>query len=255
MLGLIILLLVVAGASAVFFWHARAETRRLHAKLDAAAEELQHLQRSFSRFAPQQVVDRIAARGTAQAQRQEVTVLFADLVSFTPLSESLEPEVLVTILNGYFRRMSHVITEHRGHVAKFIGDGLMALFGVLEPNPWQTNDAVHAALAMRAALTAYNQELRAAGHPGLRVGIGIHRGTAVAGVIGSHELVEFTVIGHTVNLAARVEQLTRTHERDILVTAAVHAALDPRFRLLELPAMAVRGIADPVVTFAVEGYS
>lgn len=255
MLGLIILLVLAAGAGAGLAWRANAETRRLRGRLDRAADELQHLQRSFGRFAPRPVVDQIAARGAAQAQRQEVTVLFADLVGFTPLSESLEPEVLVTILNEYFRRMSRVISEHRGRVAKFIGDGLMALFGAIEPNPWQTNDAVHAALAMRAALAVYNQELNAAGHSSLRVGIGIHRGIAVAGVIGSDELVEFTVIGRTVNLAARVERLTRTHECAVLVTAAVRATLDPRFRLRELPAVAVKGIAEPVVTFAVEGYA
>ena len=87
----------------------------------------------------------------------------------------------------------------------------------------------------------------------LRLGIGIHCGAAIAGVIGSHELLEFTVIGRTVNLAARVERLTRVHQADILVTAAVRAALDPRYVLEELPAREVRGVAEPVVTYAVRG--
>jgi adenylate cyclase len=130
----------------------------------------------------------------------------------------------------------------------------MALFGALEPNPWQTNDAVHAALGMRAALDTYNRELAAQGRPTLRFGVGIHRGTTIAGVIGSHELMEFTVIGSTVNLAARVEHLTRAHRVDIIVTAAVQAVLDPRFTLRPLPATGLRGVSEPVATFAVERF-
>src|SRR5947199_303241 len=136
--------------------------------------------------------------------------------------------------------MSRTITDHRGHVAKFIGDGILALFGALEENPWQTNAAAHAALAMRAALADYNAALAADGLPALAMGVGIHRGTVVAGVIGSAELIEYGVIGSAVNLAARVQELTRAHAVAVLVTAAVRAAPDPRLpspprvRLLEL---------------------
>jgi len=247
--------LVLAGAVALALHRLRADRRRLRRRIDAATTELQHLQLSFARFAPNAVVESIAARARIpEAERREVTVLFADLVGFTALSEQLDPDVLVAVLNEYFVRMSRVIGEHRGHVAKFIGDGLMALFGALEPNPWQVNDAVHAALAMQRALVAYNAELASRGLPALRAGIGIHRGTAVAGLIGSDALMEFTVIGRPVNLASRVEGLTRTHHVDILVTAAVRDRLDPRFVLDELPAREVRGVAEPVVTYAVRGF-
>lgn len=250
---LVAALLVLSGA-VIAVLPLRAERRRLRRRLEAAAAQLQHLQTSFARFAPSAVVEGIVARGRpGDAEKKEVTILFADLVAFTALSEVLSPEVLVRVLNEYFVRMSRVIGEHRGHVSKFIGDGLMALFGALEPNPWQANDAVHAALAMHGALRAYNEELEAKGLPALRLGVGIHRGSAIAGVIGSHELLEFTVIGRTVNLAARVEHLTRVHQAEILVTAAVRAALDPRFVLEELPAQRVRGVAEPVVAYAVRG--
>jgi class 3 adenylate cyclase len=242
----------VLGGTALLLLRRRAERRRLHQRLEAASAELQRLQTSFAGFAPSAVVEGILARGTpTDAEKKEVTVLFADLVSFTALSEALNPEVLVAVLNEYFVRMSRVISENRGHVAKFIGDGLMALFGAHEPNPWQANDAVHAALAMQRAVAAYNADLTARGLPALRLGIGINRGPAIAGVIGSHALMEFTVIGHTVNLASRVERLTRVHGVDVLITDAVRASLDPRFELAEQAPSPVHGLSDPVVTYAV----
>jgi adenylate cyclase len=139
-------------------------------------------------------------------------------------------------------------------VSKFIGDGILALFGALDANPWQTDDAVHAALAMRAALADYNAALGAEGLPPMGLGVGIHRGTVVAGVIGSPELVEYGVIGGVVNLASRVQDLTRTHGVDILITQAVRSVLDRRFRLRPMPPSEVKGIAGTLPTFAVEAF-
>ncbi len=249
-----LLAVIALTAIAAALWLA-AERRRLRRRLNAASAELQRLQNDFGRFAPSTVVDRIAARGRpSEAERRDVTVLFADLVGFTALGERLPPEALVAVLNGYFGRMSRVIEDHRGHVAKFIGDGLMALFGALEPNPWQANDAAHAALAMQRTLADYNLELARNGGPSLRCGIGLHGGPAVAGVLGSHALMEFTVIGGTVNLAARVERLTRTHDVGILVTDAIRTRLDPRFQLDPMPAANVRGITAPVATWELRGF-
>jgi adenylate cyclase len=201
------------------------------------------------------LVDRIASGRPAAAERKDVTVLFADLVGFTQLGGRLEPEVLVGVLNEHFRRMSRIVDDHRGHIAKFIGDGLMALFGAHEPNPWQSNDAAHAALAMQRAVDEQNRERAAAGLPTLRLGIGIHRGVVVAGVIGSAELQEFTVIGAAVNLAARVERLTRTEQAAILLTADVRTNLDPRFAVHALPPLAVRGVDEAVTTFRLDGFT
>lgn len=244
----------VLGAAGYAVWSARREARHLRRRLVMATASLERLQLSFERFAPQQVVDGIIASGVStSAEKKVITVLFADIVGFTAMSESIEPTLLVQILNGYFACMSRAIAEHRGHVSKFIGDGILALFGALEPNPWQADDAVRAALAMREALKEYNEELAQTGRPALQVGIGLHRGGAVAGIIGSEELVEFTVIGSTVNLAARVEHLTRRHAVDILITSAVREVLDARFRLRALPPAAVAGISAPVATYAVDG--
>ena len=249
-------LLAVLAVLLVALYRQWRRSRRLEAQLEAAAADLQHLQEACSRLAPAGVVQRLVADGVgpgaqAVAERKVVTALFADLVGYTALSERLEPAVLARVLNGYFQRMSDAIHEHRGHVSTFIGDGILAYFGALQPNPWQCDDAVRAALAMQAAMRDYNVELAREGLPPLAVGVGIHRGPGLAGLIGSRERMEYGFVGRTVNLAARVQALTRTHKVDILVTEAVRAELDPRFALAPMPAELVKGIAEPVVTYAV----
>jgi adenylate cyclase len=247
--------LIVVALVVVLLVRSRRQAARLRRALETSSKELEQLQLSFSRFAPQEIIERIIATGVSTtADHKEVTVLFADLVGFTQLSEGLDPAILVQVLNDYFTRMSRVISDHRGHVSKFIGDGILALFGALERNPWQVNDATHAALAMQAELRAYNRVLESKGVPGLCAGIGLHHGVAVAGIIGSNELMEFTVIGNTVNVAARVEHLTRIHEADVLVTDAVRAVLDPGFRLRPLPPTSVAGLSEPLLVYAVDGF-
>ncbi len=236
-------------------WRRHGETQRLRQALEARSADLEHLQTFFSRFAPEEVVEDIIASGVStHGERKEVTALFADLVGFTALSESVEPTVLVRILNGYFERMSRAVSENRGHVSTFIGDGILALFGALQPNPWQGNDAVHAALAMRRELIAYNRELDKEGLSPLSVGIGLHRGTGVAGLVGSRDLMQFAFVGRVVNLAARVQDLTRQYGADILLTRAVQETLDPRFELRPLPPTQVRGVAEAVEILAVERF-
>lgn len=236
-------------------WRALAQNARLRRRLARAAEDLQNLQLSFSRFAPESLVEQIIASGLAiGGERKEVTVLFADLVGYTPLAERVEPAQLVEILNGCFERLSSAITEHRGHVGTFIGDGILAFFGMLEPNPWQADDAARAALAMRQELAAYNSELDARGLPRLAIGVGLHRGSGVAALVGSRERKEFTLVGRTINVAARVQASTRTRDADLVCTEDFHSHLDPRFRLRELPAAELKGIEGAVKLWALEGF-
>jgi class 3 adenylate cyclase len=254
LVAVLALLLLVAALCAWLLQ--RRDNAMLQRQLDAAAEELQRLQQACARLAPAGVVDRLVADRVSEldempAQRKVVTALFADLVGYTAMSERLEPAVLARVLNGYFQRMSDAIHDHRGHVSTFLGDGILAYFGALQPNPWQCADAVRAALAMRAAMVAYNRELQAEGLPALAVGIGIHRGSGLAGLIGSRERMEYGFVGRTVNVAARVQSLTRVHGVDILVTDAVRGELDDGFRIDAMPPEVVKGIADPVATYAV----
>lgn len=248
--------LVLLAVLLVLLYQQRRRAASLQLQLDAAAAELQNLQEACSRLAPAGVVQRLVAGGAAAeadtvAERKVVTALFADLVGYTAMSERLEPAVLARVLNGYFQRASDAIHEHRGHVSTFLGDGILAYFGAVQPNPWQCDDAVRAALAMRAAIKGYNAELTREGLPPLGLGIGIHRGPGLAGMIGSRERREYGFVGPTVNLAARVQSLTRVHGVDVLVTEAIREHLDPRFVLAPMPAEAVKGIAEPVITYAV----
>jgi adenylate cyclase len=250
------LALALVAMLAAALYRQRRTSASLRAQLDAAALDLQQLQQTCSRLAPAGVVQRLIADGASAgedtaAERKVVTALFADLVGYTALSERLEPSDLARILNGYFQRMSDAIHEHRGHVSTFFGDGILAYFGALQPNPWQCNDAVRAALAMQAAMREYSAELTKEGLPPLALGIGIHRGPGLAGLVGSRERMEYAFIGRTVNLAARVQSLTRVHKADILVTEALRAELDSRFVLTPMPPEMVKGIAEPVVTYAV----
>ena len=246
-----------AAACALFawlWWRSRREVARLRGRLEDAAARLERLQHTFSRFAPDSVIERAIGGGLdGRGEKREVTVLFADLAGYTPLAETLDPSQLVGILNGYFERMSRVIREHRGRISTFLGDGVLALFGAFEPNPWQGDDAARAALAMRAALADYNRELTAQGLPPLAFGVGLHRGVGVAGLVGSSDKKEFAIVGRTVNVAARVQGHTRQHESDILLTEDLARSLAPSFRLTRLAPVELKGVAAPVVLYALEG--
>jgi adenylate cyclase len=186
------------------------------------------------------------------ASRRMVTVLFADLKGFTAICKRLDPELMLQILNGYFREMSQAVSAHHGFVAELTGDGMLALFGALKPNPWQAQDAVLGALTMRDALARYNSALSECGLPALEIGIGIHRGEVLAAVMGNEELSKFGVVGDTINVAARVERLTRELAVDLLITDEVRSELDGRFRLRGMPAVPVKGRAEPLTTCFVE---
>jgi class 3 adenylate cyclase len=233
----------------------RKRVELLAAAREKAVLDLQNLQQAFHQFAPQRVVEEvIKAKVSTSGETREVTVLFADIVEFTAMSETLGPETLVRILNGYFEAACKAVTHHGGHIGNFLGDGVMAIFGAPENNPWQSLDAVIAALSLRRAIREYNEDLARQSLPTLDVRIGIHKGTVVAGVVGSAENLEYTVIGDVVNTAARIENLTRKHGVDILISAEVRPALDGRFEVRDLPPEHVKGKAEPIVTFAVEGF-
>lgn len=253
LLALLAASLLGCGVLAAAVLRLRGERRILGRRLEQSARELDRLQRSFSRFAPAELVERIATEGLqAGGERREVTVLFADLRDFTQLSERLDPAAVLDMLNGYFLAMTAAIQSHHGHVTRLMGDGIMSVFGALERNPWHVQDAVEAALAMRESLTRYNESLRQRGLPELAFGVGIHCGAVIAGLVGSQSMQEFTVLGDVVNLASRVEALTRRLGGDILVTDEVRSVLGDRFLMTAMPPADIKGKSRPVLTWAVQ---
>jgi adenylate cyclase len=251
---------IVAAVLAAALYRQRQRGRNLQRQLQAAARDLEHLQNACARLAPAGIVQSLVADGIQPdagptAERKSATALFVDLVGFTAMSDRLAPDILLRIINGYYQCVSDAVDEHRGHVGSFVGDGIVAYFGAIRPNPWQCDDAVYAALAMRASIRAYNAELVREGVPPIAIGIGIDHGPGLAGLLGSHARREYAFIGRSVNLAARLQALTRIHGVDILVSEALRAELDPGFILTPMPAAAVKGFAEPLLTYAVEGRS
>jgi adenylate cyclase len=205
-------------------------------------------------------------------EEREVTILFADLRGFTTLSEKLTPGDLLGLLNRYLDRMSAAIEEHGGVIDKFIGDAIMALFGAPVAQGDAADRALAAALAMERALAELNTELSAEGKTPLALGIGVNTARVVAGNIGSHRRLNYSVIGDGVNVAARLQSLTRTPEyhTNIITGAATIAAcrrspssgapssvLGPPSSVLRPPSfrplgrVQVKGRAEPVEIFAV----
>lgn len=245
---------IVIAVLAIGCWRDRRRLAQLERLLGAKDARLEHLELQFEKFAPARIVDRLTdATGAFAPARRHVTIMFADLRDSTALCDRLDAGVTVSMLNGYFHRMNEAVSRHHGHINDMAGDGLLALWGALESNPWQARDAVLAALEMRAGLASYNVTLREQGLPELRFGVGIHSGEVVAGVMGAGGLFKFQVSGDAVNVASRVEGLTARFQVDLLVTEDIRAALDDRFRLRPMPAAEVKGKPEPIRTFHVEG--
>ena len=184
-------------------------------------------------------------------QRMTATVLFADIRNFTQLSTVMQPEQVVELLNRYFSTMVDIIFKNGGTLDKFLGDGLMALFGVPYPIEKPEERAVRTALEMLDALQELNRDLEAKGMLRLDIGVGINSGPVVAGNIGSSQRHEYTVIGDTVNLAARLEALNKETRTQILVSAPIHAAIKSSFRTRQLGPLRIRGKPEPVEVYAV----
>ena len=167
--------------------------------------------RSFMRFAPQQLVQEVVLEGKELmlgGDRREVTLLFSDLRNFTHFAEQTRPEEVVQILNVHFDAMVRIISDHGGYVVDFLGDSLFAVFGAPQSDPNHAFQAIKCALTMQLTRQRLNDELAAPHLPRLEMGIGINSGSCVVGNMGSQVRIKYGVVGHAVNLAARIETFT-----------------------------------------------
>ena len=199
----------------------------------------------FSRFTNPHVARQLVERGGIETGRRDVTLLFSDIRGFTTLSETRKPEEVIALLNRYFSLQVDVVFHHGGSLDKFIGDCIMAIWGAPLDDPDHPRHAVACALEMADTLQAFKRELGAE-DSGFDVGIGIHSGPAVVGLMGSQKRLEYTAIGDTVNLASRIEGLTKDAKRRILVSRDTAERCGEAFEFVSCGTFPVKGRAQPV---------
>jgi adenylate cyclase len=208
--------------------------------------------RLFSRFLNPDVVRQIVDQGdtieSLSGKTRQISILFSDIRGFTTLSETRPPEEIVALLNRYFSRQVTVVFRHGGTLDKFIGDCIMAFWGAPLDDPRHAEHAVAAALDMEQVLLAFKNELGDAGRD-FDVGIGIHTGSAVVGFIGAEQKLDYTAIGDSVNLASRIEGLTKDARSRILVSRETVAACHNAFAFSSRGTYKVKGRTQEVELF------
>jgi adenylate cyclase len=219
------------------------ETVKAHKRL--AREEVARA--NYSRFMPEYVVKQLLDNpGSFKLGgiNQKITVLFADIRGFTAISEKENPEKVVGLLNKFFSAMTDIIFANGGTLDKYIGDGLMALFGAPAASEEDALNSVKAAVTMQKKLAELNPELRAEGLPEISMGIGLHTGVATIGYIGSDKRSEYTAIGDTVNLASRLQ--SNAGGGQILMSDATAEACGNRIPFIEREPLTVKNRVQPV---------
>jgi two-component system sensor histidine kinase ChiS len=221
---------------------ARIKTHILLSKINIA----------YGRFVPHEFLKFLERESIVDVQlgdqvQKEMTVLFADIRSFTSLSEKMSPKENFDFLNAYLSRVSPVIRNHNGFIDKYIGDAVMALF------PQTADDAVQAAIEMQKQVSLYNSYRQENGYDPIAIGIGLHSGTLMLGTVGESQRMETTVIADAVNLASRLEGLTKVYGVDILISDQTLYRLDnpEKYSCRFLDRVKVKGKSQPVEVFEV----
>lgn len=238
------LISAVAAQAAVAVENARAHER-------LAREEVARA--NYSRFLPEYVVKQMLENPESfklGGVSQTITILFADIRGFTRISEHAPPEKIVGLLNRYFSAMTDIIFAHGGTLDKYLGDGLMALFGAPTATPDDASNALNAAVAMQRRLLGINRELRDEGFQEIGVGMGLHTGEVIVGYIGSDRRSEYTAIGDAVNTSSRLESNARGGE--ILISDATAKAAHSRYTLHPREPIMVKNREQPVALWEVD---
>jgi adenylate cyclase len=220
----------------------------------AGLKERDRVKSTFAHYVSQQVMDSILQSGgeiRLSGDRRRITVLFCDIRGFSTISEKLAPEKVVKLLNEYFESMVEVIFRNQGTLDKFIGDGMMVLFGAPKDDPYQEEHAMRTAIEMQEELRRLAEKWKGEGVV-IRSGVGINSGPAVVGNIGSSRRMDYTAIGDTVNLASRLESATKDLGVGILVSEYTYIALKGNFRFKEMGSIRVKGRTDPILTYTLD---
>jgi adenylate cyclase len=216
--------------------------------------EKEMIKRAFTRYVAREVVEEILKDPenlVLTGERREVTVLFCDVRGFTPMSERLSPEEVVLLLNDFYTLMIETTFKHDGTLDKFLGDAVMAIFGAPIAHPDHSLRAVRTALAMQEGIVELNARRLTDGKEPIAVGIGVSAGEAVAGTVGTVDRMEYTVIGDTVNLAARLESSAKPGQ--ILISQPTYAAVCDAVDVRPLGPIRVKGKEEEVDVYEVLG--
>ncbi len=218
-------------------------------------EERDRVKETFNKFHNKEIAEKLlSGEVKLGGERKEATVFFSDVRGFTSLSESMEPEQVVEMLNEYMTRMVTIIRSYNGVVDKYVGDAIMAIWGVPLTGEDDAYKAVRACLAMRADLAELNELRKQRNQPVLKIGMGLNTGQLIAGNIGSNEKMEYTVIGDAVNLASRIESMTKEYGTDLLISSSVYQNIQNRFIVETAGSTYVKGKAEAIEIYKVKGY-
>jgi adenylate cyclase len=222
--------------------------------MGAGLAEREKIKTAFGKFVNKEVAERVMRDELSLGgETKEATIFFSDIRSFTAMSEKLAPHEVVAFLNDYMTRMVACVDKTHGVVDKYIGDAIMAVWGVPYSVGNDTENAIDGALMMRAALTEYNASREGSSKPFIKIGCGINSGPVVAGQIGSLERMEYTVIGDAVNLASRIESLNKPFRTDILISQASYERVEGLYKVEPMKRITVKGKVEPQQIYAVIG--
>ncbi|RKZ73158.1 MAG: hypothetical protein DRQ57_15260 [Gammaproteobacteria bacterium] len=215
-------------------------------------EKLYQIKQAYERFVPREFLSLLDKKSILEVQlgdqvEKEITILFSDIREFTHLSENMSPQENFNFINSYLKQMAPVITQHHGFIDKYIGDEIMALF------PTNANDAVQGAIGMLKTLTKYNLGRQRAGYIPISIGIGLNTGPLMLGTVGGENRMDGTVISDAVNLASRVEQLTKIYGIPLLITEYTYIKLvnPSQYMMRVIDAVKVKGKSKEVTVYEI----